>query len=125
VFSSGSVDPLGPKTVRACAGALFSTPVVRDIDLGDAVSHLRDAGLMMVGTDARAPTAPEQVDLTGPVAVVVGNEAWGLPAEVSELLDETVGIPMPGPVESLNVGIAGSIVLFEAVRQRRKARGPR
>jgi RNA methyltransferase, TrmH family len=64
------------------------------------------------------------VDLTRRVALVVGNEAWGLPSHMRHLLDEDVGIPMPGPVDSLNVGIAGSILLFEAVRQRRLSSAP-
>ncbi len=51
---------------------------------------------------------------------MLGNEAWGLEARVREILDDVVAIPMPGPTESLNVGIAGSILLFEAVRQRRR-----
>ncbi len=121
VFGAGSVDPFGPKTVRAAAGSFFSATVIRDIDVPAALAHLHTAGFSLVGADARASTAPEQVDLTTRVALVVGNEAWGLPAEMRDLLDVTVGIPMPGPVESLNVGIAGSILLFEAVRQRRRA----
>jgi TrmH family RNA methyltransferase len=54
-----------------------------------------------------------------PIAIVLGNEAWGLPEASRAYIDIEVGIPMPGPAESLNVGIAGSILLFEAVRQRR------
>lgn len=123
VFGAGSVDPLGPKTVRAAAGALFSVRMIRGVDVREALDHLRAAGFTVVGADARATVSPEQVDLTSRVALVLGNEAWGLPDEMGDLVDVTVGIPMPGPVESLNVGIAGSILLFEAVRQRRVARG--
>jgi tRNA G18 (ribose-2'-O)-methylase SpoU len=57
------------------------------------------------------------------VAFVLGNEAWGLPEEMSRRLDVVASIPMPGPIESLNVGVAGSILLFEAVRQRRERHG--
>jgi tRNA G18 (ribose-2'-O)-methylase SpoU len=60
-------------------------------------------------------------DLTKPVALVVGNEAWGFSEGTPEQLDETVAIPMPGPMESLNAAVAGSLLLFEAVRQRRKS----
>jgi TrmH family RNA methyltransferase len=123
VFGAGSVDPLGPKTVRAAAGSLFSVTVIRNVDIRQALAQLRASGFTVVGADARATTSPEQVDLTARVALVLGNEAWGLPAEMVDLLDLTVGIPMPGPVESLNVGIAGSILLFEAVRQRRASGG--
>jgi TrmH family RNA methyltransferase len=61
----------------------------------------------------------DDVDLLGPLAFVVGNEAWGLPDGHAELLDDIVRIEMPGPAESLNVAVAGSILLFEAARRRR------
>jgi TrmH family RNA methyltransferase len=119
VFTKGSVDPLNAKTVRASAGALFNIPVVVDVTLEDAVARMRAAGLRIVGADAGADRPPEEVDLRSPFALVVGNESWGLPEASRELLDEVIGIPMPGPAESLNAAIAGSILLFEAVRQRR------
>ena len=120
VFTRGSVDPLGPKTVRASAGALFEVRVVRDVSLEDAAGALRERGLALLGTDAAAPMPIDEVDLVRPLALVLGNEAWGYAEGWREVLDEVVAIPMPGHVESLNVGIAGSIVLFEAVRQRRR-----
>lgn len=119
VFVTGSVDPLNAKTVRASAGALFSIPMVVDLALGEAVERLRAAGLRIVGAQAGADTALDEVDMRRPLALVVGNESWGLPEGSRQLLDEVVGIPMPGGAESLNAGIAGSILLFEAVRQRR------
>lgn len=118
VFTDGSVDPLAPKTVRAAAGALFGTKLVRGVTLDDAVASLRALGLQIIGAEAGG-AAPETLDLDRPVALVLGNEAWGLPAESAGQLDATAGIPMPGPAESLNVGIAGSILLFEVVRRRR------
>lgn len=121
VFARASVDPFHPKTVRATAGTLFRVPVVRDVELRDAVEGLRRAGLRVVGADARGPGAWDDGRLDGRVALVVGNEAWGIGDEGRALLDDVVGIPMPGPAESLNVGIAGSILLFEAVRRSRGA----
>ena len=118
VFTDGSVDPLAPKTVRSAAGALFGATLVRGVGLDDAFGALRALGLTIVGAEAGGP-APETLDLTRPVALVVGNEAWGLPAAAARGTDASVGIPMPGPAESLNVGIAGSILLFEVVRSRR------
>ncbi|MGH2730867.1 MAG: TrmH family RNA methyltransferase [Actinomycetota bacterium] len=117
-FTQGSVDPFGPKTVRASAGALFHTAILRDVTLEEVTTDLRGRGLLIVGADARAEPI-DRLDLTGPVAFVLGNEAWGLPEELSHGLDAVASIPMPGPTESLNVGVAGSILLFEAVRQRR------
>jgi len=116
VFATGSVDPFGPKTVRSTAGALFGLPVLQG-DLAGVISALRRRGFTAIGTEAGGP-AVHSADLTGKVALVLGNEAWGLPPDSGSLLDVTVGIPMPGPVESLNVAVAGSILLFEAARQR-------
>jgi TrmH family RNA methyltransferase len=118
VFTEKAADPFGPKTVRAAAGALFRTKVSRGALLPEALAALRAEGLTPIGADAGAATTIDEIDLTQPVALVLGNEAWGVPVEMRELLDEVVAIRMPGPVESLNVGIAGSILLFECVRQR-------
>lgn len=119
VFTHGSVDPFHPKTVRAASGALFRVPIVRGATLSTAIAAIKGAGIEVIGAASDATTPADGLDLSGPVALVLGNEAWGLPAEDRSLLDRVVGIPMPGPAESLNVGIAGSILLFEVVRQRR------
>lgn len=118
VFTDESVDPFGPKTVRASAGAIARLPIVEEPHLDAVVQALHEAGLRVLATEASGPPAYE-LDLAAPVAFVLGNEAWGLPAGSQDAMDGRVGIPMPGPVESLNVGIAGSLLLFEALRQRR------
>jgi TrmH family RNA methyltransferase len=118
VFCEGSVDPFNPKTVRAAAGSLFRARVVSGATFADAVEQLRARHLALLGADARAGTSAFDTDLARPLALVMGNEAWGLADETRSAMDELVGIPMPGGAESLNVGIAGSILLFEAVRQR-------
>jgi TrmH family RNA methyltransferase len=118
VFTDGSVDPYAPKTVRAAAGSLFRLPIVRDVSLRDAVGALREAGHRILGADATSPSHIDEIELPGRLTFVLGNEAWGVPPDAAELLDETVGIRMPGPTESLNVAVAGSILLFEAIRRR-------
>ena len=118
VFAEGSVDPFGPKTVRASAGALFLVPIVTGVDVGEAVSAARAAGVQVLGADATGGSDLDAADLSRPTAFVLGNEAWGFGAGLRTILDGTVAIPMPGRTESLNVGIAGSILLFEAVRRR-------
>lgn len=119
VFAGNSVDPLHPKVVRASAGAVFSTTVVRTTSIENCASRLRALGLELVAAFPKAPVAVDHADLRRPVAVVVGNEAWGLPDDVLAVVDTTVSIPMPGPLESLNVAVAGSILLYEIARQRR------
>ena len=121
VFTTGSVDPFGPKTLRAAAGAIFRMPVVTKVDLEPCLDHLRGAGLALIGADAGSESSVYDLDLTKPTAIVLGNESWGLPPEEAAALDGTAGIPMPGDVESLNVGVAGSLFLFEVARQRQVA----
>lgn len=122
IFAGDSVDPLGPKTVRASAGAVFHTVVIAEKEVIAALRELRDRGILCIGAEARAARSLYDVDLTRPVAFVIGNEAWGLPREIADVLDDRVAIPMRGPSESLNVAVAGSIMMFEALRQR-DARG--
>jgi RNA methyltransferase, TrmH family len=123
VFTKGAVDPFSPKTVRAAAGTFFQIPVVVGDSLAETVEVLRGNGFLVLGADAAASENMTDVDMTGRVALVLGNEGWGIAEEARALIDRSVSIPMPGPAESLNVGIAGSILLFEAVRQRRLSSG--
>lgn len=119
VFTTGSVDPYAPKTLRAAAGAAFALKPIFGVTLQDAAAALRSRGFSVVGGDARAGRTIDELDLSGPVALVVGNEAHGLPPGHARALDALVRIDMPGPAESLNVAVAGSLLLFEVVRRRR------
>lgn len=118
VFCAGSVDPFHPKTVRASAGSIFQVPVVDGVDPTVALASLADAGLRRVGTVARSGAPLEQARLSGPVAVVLGSEAHGLPDDLGAELDELVTIPMAGRAESLNVAMAGTLFAFECARRR-------
>ena len=124
ILTEGSADPLNPKTARASAAALFATTIVADVSLDDAVEHVRSLGAVVLGAAGDSARSIYDADLTRPVALVLGNESWGLDAAQEHLLDDTVSIPMPGSVESLNVATAGSIVMFEALRQRRPSDVP-
>ncbi len=118
VVRVGGADPWAPKVVRASAGSVFRIPLVEEVD---PVGGLAAAGFRSVALVARGGAAPEEVDLGGDVAVLVGNEAHGLPADLVERCDGLLSIPMASGVESLNAAMAGSVVLFESVRQRRVA----
>lgn len=117
VFCEGSVDVFNPKTVRASAGSLFHVAVVNGGQPVDVLATLREWGVTRLGTDARDGAAYDEVDLTRPVALVLGNEAHGLPAGLA--LDGNITIPMAGSGESLNVGMAAAVLSFEVARQRR------
>jgi len=111
VLTPGSVDPLNPKVVRASAGALFHVPVVEA-----SLDHVREAGLALVGTSSHQGQRHVDADWTGRVAIVLGNEAHGLVDDVD--VDRWVRIEHLGRAESLNVAMAGTVLVFEAARQR-------
>ncbi|HET6952359.1 MAG TPA: RNA methyltransferase [Acidimicrobiales bacterium] len=125
LFCDRSVDPYGPKCVRSSAGSVFRLRVVRDATSAEALAALAAAGFRTVATLARGAPAYDEADLAGPVALVLGSEAHGLPGAVAGAVDAAVTIPMAGRTESLNVGMAGTVLCFESLRQRRRAaRGP-
>jgi len=122
VCAAGSVDLYNSKCVRASAGALFHIPVVVGDETVNVLEQLSGRGLRCVGTSATGGEPLWTADLSGPVAVLVGNEAHGLGDEVVSLLDGMISIPISGRSESLNVGVAASVMAFEAARQRQLAR---
>lgn len=121
VSCADGVDPWNPKAVRAAAGALFRTPVVEASTIDAVAAALGQAGVPMIATVLDAARAPDELDLSGNVAVLLGSEAHGLSADAVHRADARVTIPMAGAVESLNVAMAGTLVVFEAARQRRAA----
>ncbi len=123
LFCGASVDPCNPKCVRASAGALFHLPVCGGGDAVAVLEGLGGAGVRRLATIVDGGTPYDEADLAGPVALVLGSEAHGLPAALDRLVDEHLTIPMPGRSESLNVAMAGAVLCFEALRQRRAA-GP-
>ena len=121
VLTAGSVDPYSPKVVRASAGALFHVPVVTA-----TIEEVTDAGLSTIGTTShdapgRSVAAHTDTDLTGRIALVLGNEAAGLPDEWTDVVGPIrrwITIPHQGRSESLNVAMAATVLVFEAARQR-------
>jgi TrmH family RNA methyltransferase len=123
LFCAGSVDPYGPKCVRSSAGSVFRLVVARDLAAAEALAAVGEAGATIVATVARGAQPYDAVDLARPVALVLGSEAHGLAAGLAAAVDTAVTIPMQGRTESLNVGMAGTILCFESLRQRRARHG--
>jgi len=103
---------------RASAGALAHLPVARVKNLVRAMEEMKEAGYWLVGLDERAEKNYTEVDLRGPVGIVLGREGEGLHDLTRKRCDFLVSIPTIGPVRSLNVSVAAGVILFEAVRQR-------
>lgn len=128
VITGHGVDLYDPQTVRASVGSLFSLPVVRLGGPEEVATWARQLGartgtpVQVVGASGEAERAAEEVDLSGPTVLVVGNETAGLSAAYRERCDTLARIPMYGAADSLNVAAAASILLYEAGRQRRSAR---
>lgn len=118
LLAEKTVRPFNPKAVRASAGSVFRLPVV-SVELEPACAVLREKNVRLLATSAHKGTPLDQADLAGGVAVFIGNEGAGLPKSLAARFDETLAIPHSARVESLNAGIATSIVLYEASRQRR------
>jgi TrmH family RNA methyltransferase len=120
VLSKTCAFAWSPKVLRAGMGAHFALNIVEGTDLLAFLAQYRGTS---VALEAGARTALHDLDLgSGPVAVLVGNEGAGLSAEVLRAASVRAKIPMPGRMESLNAAVAGSVCLFEVLRQRTRRR---
>jgi len=116
----GTVNAINPKVIRASAGSLFRLPVVK-MDSAEAVRNLRDQGARILATSSHKGIALDEADLTEACCIFVGSEGAGISKELIAEADEVIAIPHAERVESLNAGVAASIILYEAARQRRTA----
>jgi TrmH family RNA methyltransferase len=125
VLGEGTVSPFNSKVVRASAGSVFRLPMVHAHGksaagkLEEVAEKLRTQGVRLIATSSHKGTALDQADLTGTTALFFGNEGAGLPRELMARMDEFISIPHTPLVESLNAGVAASIVLYEAAKQRK------
>lgn len=118
LLTSNRCARLGPTVTRTSAGASELLPVAMETNLGRALVAAREAGCRVVGADLDG-RPPEEVDLTGPVVLVIGAEGKGLRRLTRERCDDIATIPLTGLTESLNAATAAAILLYEATRQRR------
>ena len=129
VLGEGTVSPFNSKVVRASAGSVFRLPIVHGqtsergkpstAKLEEVSEKLGAENVRLIATSSHKGTPLDQADLKGAAAIFFGNEGSGLPRDVMAKLDEVIAIPHTQQVESLNAGVAASIVLYEAARQRR------
>jgi TrmH family RNA methyltransferase len=125
VLGEGTVSAFNSKVVRASAGSVFRLPVIHGhgksaaAKLEEVSERLRAKGLRLIATSSHKGTPLDQANLKGATAIFFGNEGAGLPRDVMAKMEEFISIPHTPQVESLNAGVAASIVLYEAARQRK------
>jgi TrmH family RNA methyltransferase len=131
VLGEGTVSPFNAKVVRASAGSVFRLPIVYrpsvhrakqekapSSKLEETIAKLKAQNIRLIATSSHKGTPLAQVDLGTPAAIFLGNEGSGLSRDIMAMMDQSVAIPHNPQVESLNAGIAASIILYEAARQR-------
>lgn len=121
ILSKGTVDPYNPKVVRSSMGSIFRVPIIETDDLRETLKELKSKGIRVVGSTLSAGKSHWNVDLTGKIAMLIGNEGSGISNEILSLCDLSVKIPIFGKAESLNAAMASAILLYEAARQRMKS----
>ncbi len=117
-YTTGSTDPYGPKVLRSTAGSLFDLRLEQVPDALQLLNDLKRGGVQLVAAAARPGRLYWQVDFKPPTALIIGNEAGGIRAELLESADLHASIPLKGRVESLNAAVASAVLLYEAIRQR-------
>jgi len=113
----GGADPWHPRSIRASTGSIFRLGVRRAVASPELIAGLRASGLRILAASARGESEWTRAGLTPPFALLLGQEAAGLPAWAEDLADERVRIPLQGEVESLNVTVAAGVLLYEALRR--------
>lgn len=119
LLGDNTVSQFNSKAVRASTGSLFRMNIARTA-LATAIPRLREHRIRIVGTSSHKGVPISEADLTGPLAVFIGSEGSGIPRELANEVDSNVIIPHSPKVESLNAGVAASILLYEVSRQRQR-----
>ncbi|MDW7739924.1 MAG: RNA methyltransferase [Bacillota bacterium] len=117
-YSTGTVDPYGPKVMRSSAGALFKIYMKQVKLINELVHKIKNEGIQLIATSAHSGKLYWEADFSKPSAIIIGNEASGINRQMINEADITVRIPLSEKIESLNAAVAASLLLFEAVRQR-------
>lgn len=116
----GSVT-VNADAIKTSAGALHTLPVCKEKSINEAIRFLQSSGVAVIAASERAVDVYTQVAYDRPVAIVMGAEDTGVSAENLRIVDQMVKIPQFGTIGSLNVSVASSILIYEAVRQRMNA----
>jgi 23S rRNA (guanosine2251-2'-O)-methyltransferase len=113
--------PITSDAMKTSAGALNHIPVAREKDLKRTMKFLRDSGIKIIACTEKTKTSIYTIEITGPVAMIMGSEEDGIDDALLRDADELVSIPMKGKIGSLNVSVATGVALYEVIRRREKA----
>ena len=119
IMSENTVDIYNPKVIRSTMGSIFRVPFIYVKDLKEVIDKLNSKGISVYASSLEGAIEYDRPDYKKDTAFIIGNEAAGISKEILEMADKKIKIPMLGEVESLNAAVAGSILMYEAVRQRR------
>lgn len=118
VMGRNKTPMVNAEAVKTSAGALRRIPVCRESSLPAAVEYLQQSGVQVLASDLTAEKPLHQVDLTGPIAFILGAEGRGISPSIAREADERFIIPQQGETDSFNVSVAAGIMLYECMRQR-------
>lgn len=119
VMSKGTVDIYNPKVVRATMGSIYRVPFLYAEELEKVIEQIQSNG-KVYAAHLEGSAVYDEIDYTGNIGILIGNEGNGLKKETAQLADACIRIPMEGKVESLNAGVASAVLMYEVYRQRRK-----
>ena len=120
IMNETTVDIYNPKVIRSTMGSIFRVPFIYVKDLKEVIEKLYSKNINIYASSLEGAIEYDAPDYKKDIAFIIGNEAAGISKEVLDIVEDKVKIPMLGEVESLNAAVAGSILMYEAARQRRK-----
>ena len=118
IIQNSSSAPVNSDTIKTSAGAIFNIPICKVNHIKDAIYHLQSLNISIISASEKSVKNIYDVNLKGPIAIIMGSEQKGINKSVIKLSDESVKLPMYGKIESLNVSVACGIFLYVVVRQR-------
>jgi len=113
---------LNSGTIKSSAGAIYKIPICRAHNLKDVIDFLKNSGIKVAAATEKTDKLYFETNLTGPLAIIMGSEGEGVSGEYLKKADLHLRIPMLGEIESLNVSVAGGVLMYEVVRQRQSGK---
>ncbi len=118
IITEGCVDPYNPKVVRATMGSIFRVPIYYTSDGIQDLKKIKAMDIQLYSTSLEGSIPTYEADFSKGFVLIIGNESKGVRKEIFSLSDKLIKIPMPGKAESLNAGVAASIIMYEVMKQR-------